>query len=208
MIKRTVTLLLVLLAVAAVVPTAATAHHGEAPSSSPPQLASLQQEADNSSAAEPTTVERQVDEDVRVTAYRYDLDEETMSITIENTGTADAYVTMTEAIGKQQARQGDGTFGIETLRLREGETVTAQISVSRDGLRAVMVTTDRSVEQGRGTFLAADSGGSLYSGEPTWMDVRVAVVSMIVIVAIVLAISIWHKLSSKHKPFATIEVGR
>jgi len=120
-----------------------------------------------------TTVVAQVDDRLRVTDYSYSEESELFSVTLENT--ADRYgstVTVTEAIEAEGS--GAGTFGIERVDLSPGETITVEVSVSADGLRGVMITSERSIENGQGTYLSAESdgGGELIKGGATGADVR------------------------------------
>jgi len=153
-----------------------------------------------------TTVVAQVDGDVRVLDYSYQEAAEVMSVEIENTGSTSSTVTITEAISADQT--GAGTFGIEVVSLDDGETVTVEVSVaSTGGSAGVMITTEESVEQGTGTYLQVDLGGtSLFDGSAGWGEVRAGVFTTLLFCLAVTVLAGWHVVASRHETVQEVDV--
>jgi len=210
--RRAVLAVVLAVAVLSGVTPASAQDHAQEPA--PPQLVDghvLEQVDDqnatesNASGEGSTEVVRQVDEDVRVLSYRYDAEAETFFVTLENTGDYSSRVTITEVLTQDRA-QGDGSFGISVLNVAPGETVTAKVSVKRVGLDAVMILTEKSIESGQGTFLAADSGGPLFQGDATWGDVRAGVFAAMIAVGSILFLGGWQYVATKNTDVEDVEV--
>lgn len=144
-----------------------------------------------------------VDDRLRVESYRYDEEGETFYLTLSNTDDEDSgatsEVTVTEAISPEQG--GAGSFGIETVSVDPGETVEVEVSVSREGIRGVMITTVESVESGTGTYIAADSGGGdgLIDGRATGGDVRSGVLATLVASLLLSIVGAWHYVAQDNR---------
>lgn len=152
-----------------------------------------------------STVVEEVDEDIRVTAYSYDEVNETMSITFENRGDDRSQVTITEAISSDQA--GAGTFGIERVRIGGGSTVTAEIDVRRsDGSAGVMITSTKSLEQGRGVYLQDVEEVSLITGSPAWGFVWLGMLVALFVVGVVLILAAWQHVATIHDDVEDVDV--
>jgi hypothetical protein len=112
-----------------------------------------------------------------VESYSYDAENETFAVTLRHTDpdASGSAVTITEVISQRSA--GSGTIGIATMDLDPGETERIAISASRtNGAAAVMVVSERSVEDRTGTYLQESraSSGGLIGGSATGADVRTA----------------------------------
>lgn len=152
-----------------------------------------------------TTVVEQVDEDLRVTDYAYLEGEQLFTVTLENTGDDTSHVTITEAISREAADS--GRFGIKSLRVSAGETVTVELTVYTDRPIGVMVTSRQSVEQGHGTFLAIeDDGIDLIEGGATWSDVRAGGIAGILSTLLIIGLVAWHRVASKNDDVEDVEV--
>lgn len=133
-------------------------------------------EANGSSSGDATVIER-VDEVLVISGYSYNAEDETFSVTLRHTDpdASGSSITVTEVISQRSA--GSGSFGIATLDLDPGEEETIAISASRtNGAAAVMVVSERSVEDRTGTYLQESqrSSGGLISGDASGADVRTA----------------------------------
>lgn len=145
-----------------------------------------------------TTVVAQVDDDIRVTEYAYDDDEEIFLVALENTGDSVVRVTLTEVVSSD--RSGAGSFGIETVRLSGGEEVVVEVDVERvDGAAGVMITTQASIEAGSGTFLQDRETLDLFDGHATWNDVRVASISGGIAGVFWMILGAWSFVYRKHR---------
>lgn len=152
-----------------------------------------------------TTVIAQVDEHVRVLEFAYSDDEGVFSIALENTGDEVSRVTITEAIGPERA--GAGSFTIETYRVSAGERIVAQVDAERSsGSAGVMITTQRSLAAGQGTFLQDREELTLFDGEATWGDVRAAVVFGMPSGALFALLGAWAYVSRKHKTVNLVDI--
>jgi len=84
-----------------------------------------------------------VDENVRVTGHTYHADNETLEVTIHNRGNARATVYLVQVI---EAGEEEWNFEQFTMRSDEKTTVVLEGVPDKDGDAAVMVATDRSME--------------------------------------------------------------
>jgi hypothetical protein len=130
----------------------------------------------STSSGDATVIER-VDNVLVISGYSYDADNETFAVTLRHTDpdASGSSITITEVMSQRDA--GSGTFGIATLDLDPGETETIAISAKRtNGAAAVMVVSERSVEDRTGTYLQESrrSSGGLISGRASGADVRTA----------------------------------
>lgn len=187
------------LAIAVVAPAgvsiAVAQEEGPTPTATP-----VEQESD-----EPTSVEAQVDDRLRVNSYRYVEDSETFFVVLSNSderrGGETSTVTITEAI--EPTDSGTGSFGIERVRVEPGETIEVAVSVSAEGVRGVMITTESSIEEGTGTYLAVDAGGlSILDGPASGGDVRSAALSTLLAALLVAIIGAWHYVSLDNRDVA------
>lgn len=154
---------------------------------------------------EETTVVAQVDENVRVLGYRYDAEREVFAVELENTGGSSTQVTVTEAISSSSS--GAGTFGIEQIRLRGGDTVTVEVSAAMArGSVGVMITTPASMNAGQGTYLQETSSLGLFEGGATWADVRMGVITGIVATMLVIVLAAWAYLSSTYSASSEVSL--
>lgn len=209
--RTTRVVLLVVIAVtvlSGVTSVAATHDHGQIGGAD--ELRYQQDDAQNATdtenaSADDTEVVRKVDEDVRVLSYSYDAESETFRVELENTGDRTARVTLTEVLTPQRA-EGDGTFGITVIDVGAGETVTAKVNVKREGLDAVMILTDASVENGQGTFLSVEEGGSIFKGSATWNDVRAGAFAALLFLGLIVIIGAWHHVATKNTDVEDVEV--
>jgi hypothetical protein len=132
--------------------------------------------ASSNDSGRETVIER-VDEVLVIESYSYDAENETFSVTLRHTDpeASVSSITITEVISQRDA--GSGSFGIATLDLDPGETETISISAKRtNGAAAVMVVSERSIEDQTGTYLqeSRKSSGGLISGSASGADVRSA----------------------------------
>lgn len=152
----------------------------------------------NATGDEATTVVSEVDEQLRVTGYEYDPDREIFTVELQNTGSSSSYVTITEMISSSDANS--GSFGIEQLTVRSGETVDVEVSVrERDGTAGVMIVSERSLRKGTGSFLRVetDAGPSLFEGEATWNTARISGLSAAGAAGLLLIVYAWHRVASR-----------
>lgn len=165
-------------------------------------VAATSQPTTNATAEEPaadeeTTVVAQVDDRVRITSYQYDERNATMSVTLQHTDPSGerAYATLTEAVEAKEDGS-TGSFGIAQVRIDPGETITAELSASRnsDGAAIVLVATQRSVNQGRGAFVSDVERPSLglFEGAATWDLVRLGTIGGTLGVILVAILGAWH----------------
>lgn len=164
--------------------------------------ASMQADDQSSSNdSETPTVVAQVDDDVRVTAARYDEANNTYYVTLENTGETGTQATLTEMVGGGGS-SGSGTFGIERVRIRPGSTVEVAVTAERRGGTAgVTITTDASISQGRAAFIKDVESGpsvSIVHGPAGWPDVWVAILATVGFAAFIVIVSAWHVVASRH----------
>lgn len=139
----------------------------------------------------------QVDEDVRVESYSYDEDNETFSIVFSSVGDESADVTVTEVISQRDGSS--GTFGVEQFSIRPGETVEITIDAELTrGDAAVMIVTQKSLDNGEGTFLQYDSGSAWLTGAATWDLIRLSALGGILGVVILVIILTWHKIADSN----------
>lgn len=179
-----------------------------------PVAAQEQPNASNASADddrpddEPTNVVRQVDEDVRVLNYSYSDADETFFVTLENTGPSTTLVTITETVSADQ--DGAGSFGVRRVRISGDEKVSVSLDAVRNrGSVGVMITTEKSLERGEGTYLQ-DSNEldiGLFEGASSWMDVRAAVVGTIVAAIVVLVVGAWYIVRQRDLDIQEVNLG-
>lgn len=152
-----------------------------------------------------TTVVEQVDDRLRILAYSYHEEQSVFLITLENTAqVGTASVTITEAISRQAADA--GRFGIKSFEVAPGEKLEIRLTVYTDNPLGVMVTTSRSVEEGHGSFLPVESGGSLIKGDATWADVRAGVLASILLSLGVLVVAAWHVYASSNDDVEQVDM--
>ena len=146
---------------------------------------------------EPTQVVAEVDEDIRVLDYGLEGDD-TFWLTLENTGDRSTKVTVTEAISGD--RVGSGRFGIEQLRIGSGEQVRVEVSIDpSEDTKGVMITTPKSVNQGRGTFLQIDDSPTLFDFGASWNTVRVAYLAGVLCVLAAILGGAWWLVSARRE---------
>jgi archaellum component FlaF (FlaF/FlaG flagellin family) len=157
----------------------------------------------NATADEPDEIVGYVDDRLRITAYRYNASTKTMFVTLENTGTGTSSVTLTEAIEAGDDSGGSSSFGIKTIDVESGETVTVSLKLRTDASTpGVMVTTERSVEQGKGQVVWADQQEqNLIKGEATWADDRSGVGAGIGGTVVIGLAAAWHVVAQRNKDY-------
>jgi len=175
-------------------------------------VAVAQEQPDTTTTAEANSSESdvvaEVDGQVRVAAYEYDSDREVMSVTVEHVDEAGstASLTFTEVIDSRDGSS--GSFGVEQLRLRPGETATVHVNAKQvDGTAAVMIVSQESLSEGRGVFVKEGKiPSSLFDGRPTWGDVRAAAFFGIVMSIFALLIASWYQIASKETGYQEAEI--
>lgn len=187
------TLLAACLLLAAVAAPVAADHPGEHATETP-------------TPEEPETVEAEVDEDLRVTQYGYDGGNATFWVTLSHVGERSTKVTITEAISSDQS--GAGRFGIEQLRVQPGETVTVHVSINPNAeTKGVMITTPKSVAQGRGTYLQLDDGsGNMFDFAADWTIVRVTWIFGVAAAIGAIVGGAWWLVSSRHEDVEDVDL--
>jgi archaellum component FlaF (FlaF/FlaG flagellin family) len=151
------------------------------------------------SDSSPNSVVAQVDEDIRVVDYSYRSNDSAMVVTLSNVGGGSSTVTLTEAISPDGS--GSGTFGIERVTVRPGEQVTVAVSVNPEPREhGVMITTEKSISNGEGTYLQVDEGGgSLFEGSATWNLVRLVYIVAIASAFLTLFFGVWMLIAARHE---------
>jgi hypothetical protein len=186
------------LAVAVLAPAGASVAVAQEDGATPTPTPVEDEQDEEQESDEPTSVEAQVDDRLRINSYRYVEDSETFYLVLSNSderrGGSTSTVTITEAI--EPTDSGTGSFGIERVRVEPGETIEVAVSVSAEGVRGVMVTSESSIEEGTGTYLAVDAGGlSILDGPATGADVRSAGLSTLLAALLVAILGAWHYVS-------------
>lgn len=155
-----------------------------------------------------TPVEAEVDSQIRVLEYRYlpgGDDAGKMLISLENTGDSVTEVTLTELIDPSD---GSGSFGVDVVTVRPGETVEASVDVElRDGSAGVMIVTPESIAAGTGTHVShQERETGLISGAATWGDVRAAVIGTALFAAMLVVLGAWEAIYRKHRPAEEVDL--
>lgn len=184
-------LLLSLLVVGALAP-AVGAQEGNA-TTTPTQNESAAQNG----AQEPEKVAKTVDNVLVIESYEFNESASVFSITFRNTADESAAskwsssVTVTEAITREGAES--GRFAIETLTVKPGSTVTLEIELLTRSPLGVLVTTQRSVDAGHGTYLPTPPPDySILDGPAAWADVRAGSLFGILGALAFLALAAWQ----------------
>jgi hypothetical protein len=167
------------------------------------------QQANQTQTDEPTTVVAQVDDRLRVTDYRYDAENETFWVEVDNShATRGSTVTVTESIGRSGSEK-SRSFGIARVDVEAGEQLWLSVSARRvDGLAAVTVVTDLSLEQKRGVYLEEDGEtAGLFDDEASGNDVRAAGGFAIGVVALGCILGAWRYLARRDEPVEAVDVG-
>ena len=156
-----------------------------------------QTETEEEHDQEDRSVVAQVDSRVRVNSYHYNATKGAMIVTVSNTGERYSTLTITEVVNTKDG--GSSTFGIEQFQLASGETVTVEVSAERiDGKAGVMVTTEESISEGKGTLLNEQRDLSLLQGGATWTDVRSGVLAAILASSLFVLLGAWYYLARSH----------
>ena len=164
-------------------------------------------QSDGDEDDEPTSVVEQVDEDVRVLDYHYNDSEETFYVVLENTGFTGSTVTITETVDSSE--DGSGTFGVRRVNLDAGETIEVQVDAERTrGSVGVMITTEKSLDNGEGVYLQDDEGLSigLFSGAASWIDVRVATGAGIAGSVVTVVLGAWYVVAARDTEIAEVSL--
>lgn len=161
------------------------------------------QNANESAAAagqnETSTVVAEVDSSIRVTDYDYNDEREAMIIGLENVGDEPVQLTATEVI--QQREGSSGTFGVERVTIQDGEKIEIEVSAKKvRGDAAVMLVTEESLDQGRGTFVSVSerAGPTTVEGDPSWGTVQWAGAVGILFTGVVMLVASWASVSEEH----------
>lgn len=151
----------------------------------------------------PEGVVAQVDENLRINDYYLYEENSTFVVVLENVGDRQSRVTVTEMI---QADSSAGTFGIQELRVSEGETIAVQVDVTivRTGA-GVMVTTQRSIAEGSGEFVRVDSSPDFFDRAAAWMDVRAGIAAALGSIPIV-ALGVWQAVARRRIDIEPIDI--
>lgn len=153
-----------------------------------------------------STVVAEIDQFLRVLDYGYDADNETFAVTVENVDDEHiSTLTATEVI--TGAESGSGAFGIKQVRIRPQETLTVKVDVERrNGKAAVMLSTQESISNGRGTFLQEGDSRGFISGNASWWDVRIgAFVGISGSLGFVL-LGAWHVVSQRDRGWSEVDL--
>ena len=163
-------------------------------------------QSSSSSAANSSEIVTEVDRQIRVTNYSYSEDEEIMTIELQHVdpGGSTARLTITELI---ESSGGSGTFGVEQLRLRPGETARVDVDVKmRSGTAGVMIVTQRSLQNGNGAFVTTGSDLQLFNGPATWQDVRVGVLVGVVFTMLGTLLVSWRVVARKDSSYQEVSL--
>jgi hypothetical protein len=145
----------------------------------------------------------QVDPDLRVTSVSYDEDSSIMSIELANReGGGGSQITVTEVVSPGG---GSSSFGIEQLRIYDGETTTAQLRIEGDTPGA-MITSQDSIEEGSGSYVEAESGIQLVSGAATWRDVQIGIVVAAVATGIMWLLRSWQIVARQSADYEEVDL--
>ena len=146
----------------------------------------------------------QVDEDLRVTNISYDEESSIMSIELSNLegGGGDSQVTITEVV---EPGSGSSSFGIEQLRIRDGETTTARLEIEGNTPGA-MVTSEDSIAEGSGSYVEVDSGIQLVSGASSWRDVQIGIVVAAVATMIMTLLTSWRVVARQSADYEEVDL--
>ncbi len=159
-----------------------------------------------------TTIEAQIDREgiVTVVSKRYNASSQTFYLTVRNDGREDATLHLSEVVESDPSSSGGSdTFALDNFEIESGETVTVSLRLfGSSSPPGVMVTTDRSLEQGRGEVLWAetDSGGGLLEGRATWADVWVGVGFSILVSAVVVVFGVWYVVARESNDIQEVPV--
>lgn len=148
---------------------------------------------------------KQLDSSISIVNHRYDEGTETFYVKLKNRGDSTVSVTVTEVLSKREASS-SGRFGITRPRVEAGGTRVASISVSKKGGAAVMLTTEESIDNREGVYIAADTGGSLFEGSGSWADVRVGVLASAGVLTMFLLLAAWQYVATEHDDVEDLEV--
>lgn len=165
----------------------------------PQEPQETQQEEPQQQSDDADSVVAEVDDDVRVTGYEYDEQNETMSVTFENSADRSKWVTMTEALSSDGG--GAETFGIERFRLRPDVETTVDISVRRvDRTAGVMITTDDSLAAGSGIRIQDTKPFEfgIFEGLPSWSTVWFGVLVALGAVGLLTVGAAWQYVATYH----------
>ena len=162
--------------------------------------------SDSATSEQSSEVVTEVDRQVRVTNYSYSEEDEIMAVELEHVdpGGSTARLTLTELI---EGSSGSGTFGVEQLRLRPGETATVEVDVRmRSGTAGVMIVTQRSLQNGNGAFVTTGSDLQLFEGPASWQDVRVGVLVGVGVTMLGTLLVSWRVVARKDSSYQEVEL--
>lgn len=147
-----------------------------------------------------SSVVAQLDDDIRVVDYHYSDATEEMTIELEHTAESDrrAQITATEVVTHREGSA--GTFGVDTARMQPEETIELRLDVERvDGIAAVMIVSDESIEEGTGVFVRdeEDTATSVLDGPATWNLIRLAGLSGALGAGMITVGIGWHRISKR-----------
>lgn len=112
-----------------------------------------------------TTVEMQLDENVRVLSTDYQSDGGILEVEVENTGDFSETVVVAEVV-----ERGSESWGFQNVRLQGGETATIRMEgvEDRDGEQAVMIATMTGIENENVEWIATGESSDWFDGPATW----------------------------------------
>lgn len=145
-----VLVLLVSVGIGAASMTAAAQTNGTNESNATNESVESVDELSDELPSESTQENIRVDEDVTITAFEWDAENEVFRVEFENDGRP-SQVTVTESV---QQPEGSGTFNIEQERLLPGTNEVALSVTPAGGEAAVSITTSASISDGQGVYLS------------------------------------------------------
>jgi hypothetical protein len=151
---------------------------------------------------DPDVATERLDSNVRVGEYGYDADREIFHAELIHTGSETSRITATELVSES----GAGSFGVQQLELRPGETVTVEVSVEeRSGSNpGIMIVSQESLSNGSGVYLIEEGDFSLFSGDASWSFVRVGAIGGATgVIGLLLGLS-WMIISSRDSEWEVI----
>lgn len=158
-----------------------------------------------------TQVIAEVDQNLIVTDTGYNASSGMFSVTLKNVAEqADSDVTVTEVISRKQASNGE-QFGIKQFSVTDGETVTVKVQADRmNGVAAVMVTTQESLEDGTGAYLKEgdyqEADSRLIKGEPTGGQVRATATFVFGGTALMMFTGAWGYVAKRDEDVSDVDV--
>jgi archaellum component FlaG (FlaF/FlaG flagellin family) len=198
------------LLVAALLVALAVAAVGAATSTAAAQSANNSTTTSTASPSTDSSVIANVDGRVHIVGKRFNATSQTFWVRIKNTGEIGATVTITEAIDPSESEQSARSFGITRLTVDAGERTWVATDARRVGrYAAVTVVTERSISQGRGSFIREDrdDDGGLLDGQATGGQVRAAGLGTLAVSLVMVILGAWHWLAKSSDDVEDVDLG-